>query len=783
MPTLEKERISTIRVDDPSTDFNALRNLLSEDLLNVSPSFSSIHPSATSQYILDLLSGYGAMLSYRTVSAVNNNFLEDAVDPQVIYRLADFLGNYQTGSKAAACTVRLVKSSQSTGQSFFIPQFSEFQINGQPFYNPNPINWASFLNTINVQLKQGRIQTTDFVAQGKDFERFYFSSGFQTDITSDVSIFSNGAVIPFVVEFVSYRLDEMRNSVFLRTSGDGRSYIMFGNGSLGLSSSSGSLVTARYFENIGESGNILQVGVPVQLSSGVPGLILDPTSVTITSALGGTNVPSPDVVKWSSPKLFAAADRCVTRNDYRARILELNNSLIAAQAWGEYEMAQLLGYSDNTLMNRAYISAIKNVLRYPNQPMPTLPSPGFVEVPTTDDYVPGTFSNTVNWMYDDIPRSQTYVDDRGYGWLTSPSYPNEVRGFVNFTLSDNPNNNTNPTYPVSNIQPQQQDPGNPVNYDASWIYAIDNSQYWQTTRQPDISNSVILQLQMPDETAILGSIVLRANNQITASGRAFPKTMKVFGWPSDYALKQGVTDPTTVLTIGNQINNPYFDNITDLLNIPEPGINGAVEVSLNTLHQFQDPTAVTPKVYSQYFVEFYDSYGSGSISLGGIKAAHLMIDLSDGDISYQNTYGGFTLGTKLYSYTGFYFFYTNGMTQTEKDSLVYLLKPRKNFTPVIKFIDPTISLIDIDLSVKLNEYVNSSDTLNEVERITTSLINPKVGEDSGYGTRYVKMSDLNAELREIDGVDNVRINLPSQDVFLLWNEVALLGNLTISTLE
>ena len=75
-------------------------------------------------------------------------------------------------------------------------------------------------------------------------------------------------------------------------------------------------------------------------ASGGPGCSssLLPDATTTTTASGGSEEASTDVVKATAPRLYAANDRAVRRDDYVGHILSLTGA-VAARAFGEYEEA------------------------------------------------------------------------------------------------------------------------------------------------------------------------------------------------------------------------------------------------------------------------------------------------------------------------------------------------------------------------------------------------------------------------------------------------------------
>ena len=392
-----------MKLDSIIYDTNTLASTISEKLQNESPTFKAMYPSETSTALVNLLAGYGSMLQYTIVSSLANCYTDTAFSPSAIYQLAETLGNRLHGNVSSKLYCNITRTNLKGKSNVVIPSNSVFQVEGLPFFNDSPIVFPRDINVVNnVLLTQGEYVTVEEYTSGVAGEKIYFSSDFKCNMNM-VKVFINETEWDTAESFLPLNsmtlIDpEQAQTVLLKMSPDGRAYIKFGNNSNGALPVAGSKVRIEYVSNEGENGNIEKNNMNIQLMT--PIYVYDNSvntllTVDITSAqpsYGGYNTQSLEVLRESSPYIFASGNRAVRRDDYKALLLN-KCGYISANVWGEYEEAEMHGGYDKIMMNMVYYTGIKEIQQYDYRPI------GGLDLGETQDvvseYDPILFSNVL----------------------------------------------------------------------------------------------------------------------------------------------------------------------------------------------------------------------------------------------------------------------------------------------------------------------------------------------------------------------------------------------------
>jgi hypothetical protein len=367
-----------MKLDSIIYDANTLSSVVNEKLLQESPTFTASYPSETSTALVNALSAYSAMLQYTMVSAMANCYTDTAYSPSGVYQLAETLGNRLHGNVSSQLTCT-IKRTNTVGTTVQIPAHSYFDVEGQKFFNPDAIIFQNNNDQVGgVKLVQGEFVTTENVTSGTVGEKIYFAEDFKCNMNM-VKVYINGeewATTETFLPLNSYDLVDPSEvqTVLLRTSPDGRTYIKFGNNINGATPAGGSAVKITYVSNDGDSGNIAKNNANITLVSPVY-VTIDGKSTLLTVevpnstvASGGFNKQDLQTLKESSPYVFASGERAVRRDDYKAMLLN-KCGYITCNVWGEYEEAAYYGGYDKIMMNMVYYTGIKSLQMYDYKPM------------------------------------------------------------------------------------------------------------------------------------------------------------------------------------------------------------------------------------------------------------------------------------------------------------------------------------------------------------------------------------------------------------------------------
>lgn len=444
-----------MRLDSIVYDYSSLQSAIIDTLNEESPAFKAIYPSDTATSLTNVLASYGAMLQYQLVSAMANCYTDSAYSKAGVYQLAETLGNRLHGNISSQVFCNITRTNLKGISNIVIPAGSKFKVENLNFFNPESIVFPLELNTIsNVKLVQGTLLVSEQISSGISGEKMYFCDDFKCN-TNMVRVFVNDeewdiadSFLPYVVTDNSIAAETQ--VVILKTDSDGRTYIKFGNNSNGIIPAKGSVIRIEYVSNEGADGNLnnneLQIKLDTPIFYTTSPLIREQLTVDITAvstASGGFNTQSLEVLRQSSPFVFASGQRAVRRNDYKTMLLN-QCGYLTANVWGEYEEAAIQGGYDKIMMNMVYYSGIKSIQKYDLQPIKTLDISltEINEIYTTNVYnVSGNIPSARGFLgsyiidissydSDGLPITLKYRDYDGTGILTcDPSVNNTLADF------------------------------------------------------------------------------------------------------------------------------------------------------------------------------------------------------------------------------------------------------------------------------------------------------------------------------------------------------------------
>ena len=368
-----------MKLDSIVYDYQSFQKAIATELNRESETFKSIYPSDTATSLVNVLASYGSMLQYQLVSAMANAYTDTAYSEAGIYQLAETLGNRLHGNVSSVVYCDIERTTLLGMDNIVIPEGSKFTIGDLNFFNSNTILFPRNTNRLeNIQLVQGELKVAEFTSAGESGEKIYFCDDFKCN-QNMVHVYVEGEEWDVTDTFLPYVVIEETEAgkadvVILRTDPDGRTYIKFGNNTNGKIASAGSKIRIEYVSNEGAEGNFntkeLDINLSTPLFYDVNGtrvqLFVD--IIPTTPASGGYNTQSLDVLRQSSPYVFASGDRAVRRNDYKAMLLN-KCGYLTCNVWGEYEEAELQGGYDKIMMNMVYYTGIKSIQKYDLQPI------------------------------------------------------------------------------------------------------------------------------------------------------------------------------------------------------------------------------------------------------------------------------------------------------------------------------------------------------------------------------------------------------------------------------
>ena len=179
-------------------------------------------------------------------------------------------------------------------------------------------------------------------------QRFLIKNKFADTTTLQVTVQNSSSDTTTVTYTKSTDLADVSSTstvYYLEGVEDEQYEVIFGDGVLGKSLSTGNIVTLSYIVTSGTGSN-------GATSFTLSGNIAGSSSATITTASnssGGSEPETPDSIRFNAPRQYASQNRAVTTKDYEARVKTIFPNAKSVQLWG--------GEDNNTpVYGRVYIS-------------------------------------------------------------------------------------------------------------------------------------------------------------------------------------------------------------------------------------------------------------------------------------------------------------------------------------------------------------------------------------------------------------------------------------------
>ncbi len=328
------------RIQVSELDFDAIKENLKTFLRGQSEFSDYDFEGSGLSVLLDVLAYNTHYNALYTNLAVNEMFLDSASKRASVVSLAKMLGYVPRSAKCATATVNATISTPTSSPDVAtIPANQPFttSIDGvsYTFYNRGAQTVArsttgayTFANLI---LTEGTpLQFKYTVAPGVR----YIVPNANVDIdTIAVSVQETSSSDVFVNYTRADKLTDVTSLTkvyFIKEIDDGLYEIQFGDGVIGQQLSNGNVVTIDYF--------VSSLSAPNTASTFVyGGATLLGSNLAITTVARASNGAAPediDSIKFNAPRLYAAQNRAVTPDDYKAIILSQFPEAQSVAVWG-----------------------------------------------------------------------------------------------------------------------------------------------------------------------------------------------------------------------------------------------------------------------------------------------------------------------------------------------------------------------------------------------------------------------------------------------------------------
>lgn len=347
--------MATVNIESTQLDFEQIKSNLKTYLAAQSEFSDFDFEAAGISNILDVLAYNTHFNALNANFALNEAFLNTAQLRSSVVSHAQSLG-YQVRSRtASAGTVNISLnlagvSNRNTTYTLasgtkFTASVDDVAYTYQTLENctatDDGTGFYSFVNSLgstNIIIKEGTSKTKTFYVGETDERQLYVIPDLTIDTsTAVVKVFNT----PSATSFTSYT--DIAKAV--RVTSDSRFYqiaetpngfyeLNFGDGvSFGKSPGTGNVIKVEYLSTVGVDANGGEVFTPAAKFS-VNGTGYDLNVTTVAASTGGAVRQTIESIRQNAPIAFAAQQRLVTAEDYKAIILENYSNIEDAIAWG-----------------------------------------------------------------------------------------------------------------------------------------------------------------------------------------------------------------------------------------------------------------------------------------------------------------------------------------------------------------------------------------------------------------------------------------------------------------
>jgi hypothetical protein len=332
--------INNKRITVSDLDFDSIKANLKTFLQGQSEFSDYDFEGSGLSVLLDILAYNTHYNGVYTNLAVNESFLDSASKRASVVSLAKMLGYVPRSAKCATATVNAsISAPTSNPSTVTLPANQAFNtsIDGQSytFYNRSAVtvarNNAGNYNFSNLEIVEGTpLQYKYTVAAGLR----YIVPNANLDIaTLTVRVQENANSDLFEVYTRAEALTDVTSVTkvyFIKEIDDGLYEISFGDGVLGHALDNGNVITLDYFVSSLEAPNSA-----FNFTYGGTSLLGSTLSVTTLSrASGGATSEDINSIKFNAPRMYAAQNRAVTPDDYKAIILSQFPDAASVAVWG-----------------------------------------------------------------------------------------------------------------------------------------------------------------------------------------------------------------------------------------------------------------------------------------------------------------------------------------------------------------------------------------------------------------------------------------------------------------
>jgi len=310
-------------------DFNQIKNNLKTFLKTQDTLQDYNFEGSALNTLLDVMA---YVTHYNAVNAnigINETFLETAQYRGSVVGHARQLGYTPLSARGAQATVDVYLNSVAGGVTYTLNKNHKFTsvIDGETYTFLTTQSYQSTTGIFsNVNITQGSFRQVSYIFDVNTSEKFIIPD---TNVdTSTLTVTVDGVAYTLAKSVINVTGES--NVYFLNESFDGRYEITFGDGVIGSVPTDGDDIVIEYLATAGSDANNARAFSTITPINGISNI----TVVTINSATGGSAKESIASIKYRAPLSYAAQNRAVTPDDYKAIILNSFPNVDSISVWG-----------------------------------------------------------------------------------------------------------------------------------------------------------------------------------------------------------------------------------------------------------------------------------------------------------------------------------------------------------------------------------------------------------------------------------------------------------------
>jgi len=347
--------MSSHKLNISQLDFDAIKANLKTFLSNQSQFKDYDFEGSGMSVLLDLLAYNTHYLSYNANILANEMFIDSADLRNSIVSLAKALGYTPNSARASYADINLVVN-DATGASLTMDTGTRFttSIDGTTYsfvtiddHTITPVDGVYTFS--NIKIYEGTYITFSYTNNESDVDQRFIIPSANADLsTLKVTIQNSAGDTTTSTYTKATSITELNGTskvYFLQEAEDGKFEIYFGDGVIGKALDDGNIVRLKYVVTNKTAAN----GASSFTLAGNVGGFSDTTLSVNSNAANGSDPETNASIKFNAPKSYAAQDRAVTIEDYKAKVIDLYANVKSISAWGGED-------AETPFYGRVYIS-------------------------------------------------------------------------------------------------------------------------------------------------------------------------------------------------------------------------------------------------------------------------------------------------------------------------------------------------------------------------------------------------------------------------------------------